>query len=85
MGRFLIIDIVKSNFAISEQDLLRMNLNFLNFLIRVLMRSFNVSIRNGVIGLSVWKPTRNSVNFLGTSSKNRSLTGTRQSFTALHK
>ena len=85
MGRFLIINIVESNFVISEQDLLRMNLNFLNFLIRVLMRSFNVSIRNGAIGLSVWKPARNSVNFFGTSSENRSLTGTRQSFTALHK
>ena len=82
MGRFLIINIVESNFAISEQDFLRRSMNFL---IRVLMRSFNVSIRNAAIGLSVWKPTRNSVDFLGTSSKNRTLTGTRQSFTALHK
>ena len=84
MGRFLIINIVKSNFAISKQDLSQRSLP-MNFLISVLKRSFNVSVRNGAIGLSVWKTTRNSFNFLATSLKDRSLTGTRKSFTALHK
>ena len=57
----------------------------MNFLINVLLRSSNVSVRNGAIGLLAWKTTRNSFNFLGISLKNRSLNGTKQSFTAFHK
>ena len=53
MGRFLIINIVESNLAISKQDLSR-SLP-LNFRISVLMRSFNVSVRNGAIGYQFGK------------------------------
>ena len=54
MGRFLIINTVESNFAISKQDLSRRSLP-LNFRISVLMRSFNVSVRNGAIGYQFGK------------------------------
>ena len=41
--------------------------------------SSNVSARNGTIGWSVWNTTKKEFNDLATSSKNKSLAGTKGS------